>query len=352
MKTSVARARVDALLAAAARLRDPADPLGQRARRELPRATGSSSENVERALACHLEREATDALFEGSARDDEARAPTVHVVLSANVFVAALRAVCLGVIRGDRVIVLPSRREPQFLELLLAALGRTDYVERGLELAPAAHDEVHAYGRDETLARIAARLPQGCGLWRHGAGIGLVAAVDGRGVDVEALADDVAVFDQRGCLSPRIVLARRHGRALAEALATSLRRRLVALPLGEVHDTEREAALAYRRTLEAAGEAFGEVGALVGFVQGGSALFVPTAPRTVHVIESASLPPFLRSHARAFTCVAGDDEEARALLPLARRANVGEMQRPPLDGPVDQREPPPVPVEATAQLAK
>lgn len=352
MTITVARARVHALLAAAAKLRDPDDALGREARAALPAVTDLSAENVGRALALHLEDAPTEDLFEGFARDDEARAPTVHVVLSANVFVASLRALCLAAIRGDRVVALPSRREPLFTELLLRALGETDYLRRGRELAPAAGDEVHAYGRDESLAQIAKQLPAGCELWRHGAGLGVVACVDGRAVDAGALAEDVIAFDQRGCLSPRIVLVRHHGRALAEALAASLQRRLAEVPLGEVDAAERAAASAYRGTIEAVGEVFGELGALVGFVDEGARFFAPSVPRAVHVLESASLPAFLQHHARAVTCIAGDDDEAKAALPLARRAEIGQMQRPPLDGPVDRREPPPLPVETTAQMAK
>ena len=56
-----ARSRVERLLEGARVLRDPASPLGRRARAELPKATRLSPEGVELALSECLETEPTDA---------------------------------------------------------------------------------------------------------------------------------------------------------------------------------------------------------------------------------------------------------------------------------------------------
>ena len=55
-----ARARVERLLRAAARLVDPADPLHAEALAVLPAETGLSREGVELALGCSVERGASD----------------------------------------------------------------------------------------------------------------------------------------------------------------------------------------------------------------------------------------------------------------------------------------------------
>jgi hypothetical protein len=351
MSIASGRERVAALLRAAARLRDPDDALGQEARRNLPAATGLSAENVDRALRHHLESEAKESLF-SYALPDDARAARAHLVLSANVFVGVLRALCLAALRGDTVIVLPSRREPLSVALLRRAGSNLSFVQIASTLETSARDEVHVYGRDETIATIAATLPAGAWLWGHGAGLGLVAARDGRNIDVEALADDVVVFDQRGCLSPRVVVVREGGEALGERLAHALAARRRSLPLGAISDEERAAAARYVATQNAVGQIYGELGALVGVVIEPRALLAPAVPRLVHVIETTVPAALLVPLEPAITCVAGDDEAVTALFPRSRRSVVGQMQRPPLDGPVDLRVPRPVPIEATSRMTK
>jgi hypothetical protein len=95
-----------------------------------------------------------------------------------------------------------SRREPTMAALLAEAAP--GLFELTSELAPAPGDHVHAYGSDATLAELARTLPRGVVL--HGHGSGFAAAVLERPFsdDVwDRLALDVALFDQRGCLSPR-----------------------------------------------------------------------------------------------------------------------------------------------------
>ena len=65
-----------------------------------------------------------------------------------------------------------------------------------------------AYGSDETLEVIAEKLAPGVLMHRHGSGFSAV-VVDGRHATravAERLALDIALFDQRGCLSPRVAL--------------------------------------------------------------------------------------------------------------------------------------------------
>jgi hypothetical protein len=352
---SVQRQRVEALLAAAASLRDDTTELGARARPTFVETTGLSPEGVDQALRHHLEALATPELFETegarAARTDAA--PTAHVVLSANVFVGALRALVLASLVAQRVVVLPSRREPATVALLLDAGGDTlPWISLGDSLSPAPRDEVHVYGRDETIKAIAAELPDNVKMWGHGAGVGIVATADGATVDADALADDVVVFDQRGCLSPRVVLVRTGGEALAKRLSAALERKRTEIPLGRVATTERAVAAAYEATLAATGETFGSFGALVGFVASPRALLFPSVPRLVHVVESDDPVGLLAPFASFVTSVAGDDAAVLESTPGARHCAIGQQQRPPLDGPVDLRTPRAVPVELLRQMTR
>src|SRR5829696_6144805 len=109
--------RVRRLVEAARALADPKSSLGKLARERLPEATGLSPEGVDFALQQSLEIDATPAEIATLCRDAPA-APRAHVLLSANVFVAALRAISLGLAASPRVSVRCSRREAVMAELL------------------------------------------------------------------------------------------------------------------------------------------------------------------------------------------------------------------------------------------
>src|SRR6478735_222479 len=76
----------------------------------LVASTGLSRQGVELALARHVETSATEediaslVAYAGTTKH-------VHVILSANVFVAAVRAIAIAIAASDRVTVKPSTRE-------------------------------------------------------------------------------------------------------------------------------------------------------------------------------------------------------------------------------------------------
>ncbi|HEY3233680.1 MAG TPA: hypothetical protein VGJ84_03120, partial [Polyangiaceae bacterium] len=112
--------RIRRLVEAARKIADPRDPLGIRARELLPESTGLSRQGVEWALTRCLETRPTEKeLRQLSA--SVPTAPRAHVILSANVFVAAHRAIALALAASPRVCVRTSRREPQFARLLCQA---------------------------------------------------------------------------------------------------------------------------------------------------------------------------------------------------------------------------------------
>ncbi len=361
-----ARERVERVLAAARRLADEKDPLGIRARRELPSQVGLSPAGVDLALSRHLETSASPEELR-ALLESVVPARSVHVVLSANVFVATSRALALAWAAAPRVTLRPSRREPAFARLLLEALGRgmeesvtvgADGQVSGVslgagigevslfdEVGPAV-EQVHVYGRAETLVAVEGSLRPGVAFWGHGPGFGLVALDEPSAEDAARLASDIVPFDQRGCLSPRLVLLRGNpatASAFAAALAGELRGWRSRVPPGPLAADERADLARYAETMRVVGELHGEEGALVGFDPEPSALTLPPLPRAIHLALVASeeeARALLGPLAPLVTCLSGGGQLAgslAALCPAARRAPLGRMQRPPLDGPVDRR---------------
>jgi hypothetical protein len=349
--------RVLRVLAGAKRLADPSDPLGREARLTLPQATGLSPAGVELGLARHLETEVTaEDLARLIAR--AGTAPRVQVVLSANVFVGAVRAVALAVAASPVVFVRASSRESVMAPLLDRATreeGREEgksLFELTDEVASSAGDEIHVYGRSETIAEIARESPAGVHVRGHGPGFG-VALIDPAVMDLDAAAEklswDVVAFDQRGCLSPRMAMVvgpEADTGALAELLARELEKREHEVPRGVVGADERESEALYRQTAHAVGRCHTGATYTVGSDIAARALLLPPPGRHVHVARVEGADDVLRllaPFAGAVTCVglARESPYVAALLtlvPRVRLLELGKMQSPPLDGPVDLRE--------------
>ena len=343
--------RVRAVLAASRRLVDACDPLGREARELLPAATGLSARGVELGLSRHLETAASD--------DDLARlvaragaAPRVHVVLSANIFVGAVRAIACAVAASPSVRVRPSSREAVMAPLLVRALAGTAMGDVTLcdALVPRAGDGVHVYGRDETIAAIASESPAGVRIVGHGPGFGVAlvdATSDVTGV-AERLSWDVVAFDQRGCLSPRVALFRGspgEAEAFAERLDAELAEREREVPLGGLSADERSERALYRDTASALGRCFVRATSTVGLDLTPRALVLPPPGRNIHVArihDSGDIGNLVEPYGPAITCVGHESENALAPSVLAfvrgaRSLPIGAMQCPPLDGPVDLR---------------
>lgn len=341
-----ARQRVLELVDAARRIADPRDALGIEARRVLPSATGLSPENVNLGLTECLETQPSDdeiaalcAMVPG--------APRAHVLLSANVFVAAHRAIALALAVAPRPQVRASRREPEMARLLsLGAPGLFDLVS---ELRPSAGEHVFAYGSDETMRALSSRLPEGVVLHEHGAGMGIVVTDRKDGNELEStareIARDVVPFDQRGCLSPRVVLVTSGPEAagfVARALAEALRELERRIPRGVLHPEERSQAARFRDAWLLSGDVTDAGSGFVTLDDAARPLAVPPAGRHVHVRFTPDLDAISSVLAPriASVGVAGSvplHERARALFPESRIARAGSMQRPPFDGPVDRR---------------
>jgi hypothetical protein len=346
MTESAALLRVMRVVRAARRIADPADPLGERARRELPELTGLSLQGVEHGLSCCLETRPSEHELERLLSSVGA-ASGASVLLSANVFVAALRAIALALASSENVVVRASRREHLMAELLLeasdGAFSLTD------ELTPSAGDHVWAYGTDDTMAELRRTLPRGVVLHAHGAGIGVAFVEGGDPLSgaARALAEDMVAFDQRGCLSPRIAFVKGEVdevRAFADELASALAEIETRIPRGKLAAEEAAAERRFRDALSYAGELIAAGSGALGIDVDGRLAIVAPVGRNLTIVRAFELERQLRPLAGMIAAagVAERSELAASvseLLPAARLSPLGQMQRPPFDGPVDRRAP-------------
>lgn len=340
------RARVEELLAAARVLADPRAAESLALRQRLEQTTGLSRPSIDFALERCLEQRVSERDL-GSLMARTPEAERALVLLSANVFVAPLRAIAIARAASARVVVRPSRREPTLAEALAQMLPHA--FQLAPELAPAAGDHYWAYGTDETLTRVRAELPEGVVFHAHGFGLGAV-VLDAREAlgDLTALsraiAIDASLFDQRGCLSPRLICVlgdEEHARRLAEAVAGELARLLRALPLGA---ETREQQAERRRFTDAATFAFEVTRAGHSFVSLAldGRLSLPPIGRNLHIAKVADPAGALAPFGPHLTCLAvrgpaALKQQLHAAYPGARLCEPGQMQTPALDGPVDLR---------------
>lgn len=355
MNADRARARVECLLRVARRIQDPTDEIGHEARKRLPAVTGLTLESIQLGLDEHFETRPTageiDALVQSTTP-----APVCHVIMSANVFTAPLRALALALATSERVYVRASHRDPVITQLLIRMLAQDRQFAQldGLVLLdetihPKPGHELQIYGSNESIAAIMVELPAGVLVRAHGTGIGLAIVNENEHVvsAAESLARDIGVFDQRGCLSPRFVLveggeerAQRFSAALDEALTLFAFR----YPRGSL-DTGMQAEIAkYRATMEAIGTYWEGPSHAVGFDPAPRALVLPPAARIVHVVpaDERNASILLQPWIQYVTAVGANGQGGlsgmlKEWLPRARRSSLGLMQRPLFDGPVDGR---------------
>jgi len=381
---AVLRARVDAAVAARGRLcdrprRDTVASLARAAARwrdeaelrtALPRAARLSPELVELAIAYAaeaLDPRAMTALLEREFGADAVDRPVaagqalVAHVLASNVPALALPAIALGCLAGAAVLVKSGRDDrlsgPAFqraLEAVDPALAATvvvtywpggDAVRENTILGRA--DVVVASGGDTAVRALADRVRGP--LVAHGPRVS--AAVIGRAATGEAaalaLARDVALHDQRGCLSPHVVWVEGDAERFAEDLAAALDAVAAQLPLGPATVAERAAARL------AAAEAEWAPAAQVRRGAGGTVILDPAPSfrvspgrRTVRVHPLAdvrALPELLPPGRIECLGLAGVEGAALAARLRARGVSrlcpVGRMQRPRLSWPRGQQAP-------------
>lgn len=368
----------DVLARAWALIANPELAPGRAARSELPSSTGLTLPMIAWALASTFERAGEAELCEAARRmrgpDGTLAAPArlSVLVLAGNVFTACVQPWSLALLARAPLLVKASSRDDLLPRLFHAALAEVDPLladacavvsfpggtaELEATLLSRA-DVVSAYGSDATLTSIRQRLSATTAFIPHGNGLGagFVPALRSEADAVaaaDALALDVAAYDQRGCLSPHAIWVERGGAVdalgFARMLAGSLDRLSVTLPRGSLATATGAAQLQWRGVAAVRGELFEGDGYAVSY-EGEAALRLSPGYRNVLVLDAASLGAFALALAPLgvhLKCVgvAGDagarEAVARALPPpLAPRVcEAGRMQRPSLLSLADGRPP-------------
>ncbi len=223
-----------------AAFRDPRSPERRALDPALARLTRLSPEGLAAGLEAVLGgvSEAPAArLFAEAAERPEAPASPVLVILAANLPALAVQPLLPALALGRPAILKSPSAEPLFAPAFAAALARREPAlgagvaaltwpggDRDLETPLlAAAGRVLAYGERESLADLERRAPGKVTGYGPRTSLAAVAAeTDPREV-APGLARDVALFDQRGCLSVAAVYTAGDAGALAEALAAELR---------------------------------------------------------------------------------------------------------------------------------
>ena len=283
------------------------------------------------------------------------------MILSANVFVAPLRALAIAraaaaardratrrrAIRRSRAALVEAAADP-------AITLATDRDVAGLEA-----DRIDVYGRDETIAAVRSRARAGVVVRGHGAGLGVAfVAAD---TDADGFTGAQARRPSPGRSRPTWCpstseAASAPASALVEgppsraaAFAGALHDALAVLgsrvPRGALTPDERSEATRWRETLAFAGRVWAapitpsrsrRPGRLSPFRPSVATCSSPPSPSAAAAREL--LAPFAR-----FVVTVGGRDPAVARRARARRTpagpRLGRMQRPPLDGPVDRRAP-------------
>lgn len=351
MSTDPRLPRLLALLEAAKNLADPQSDFGRRARAELGESTGLSPAGVDWALSQCLEHRTSRSQITQLLRRT-APVPRAHVLLSANVFTAAFRAITLALLQTDTVFVRPSRREPLFTQLLAEASGQAFQIVDSL--APAPSDHLWAYGTDETLAQVRQKLPGGVYFHTHGSGLGVAVLsllAQSKTSDLERCAEllvrDTLAFDQRGCASPRFVFLQTTDESLQKflpLLEQRFRQAEQRIPRGPLSATEQADALRYERTRAYVGPTWSTGRGIFVLDDETKPLYLPPVGRYLALVRTHDPLTHIQALAPLLTCVGvwGSPTLPGQILELLqprRVVELGQMQMPPLDGPLDLRAP-------------
>ncbi len=306
-------------------------------------STGLSREGVELGLRDHLETNPSDEelllLVQRAVP-----AAHVHVILSANVFTAPLRAIAYATASSPSVSVQTSSREPHFANALLRAIADPAIFAADRDYPRTlSSGEVHVYGRSATIDAVEKLAQAGLVIRKHGPGFGVacVLPADDLARASVGLASDIVPFDQRGCVSPRIVFVVGDSdrvNAFADLLAAALDRANDLIPRGALSEDEKTDAVRYVETTRFAGRVSVGASYAVGV---STSIMIPPSGRHAHVVRIPSLTEIthlLAPVAHLVTAVCPNEREIASFFPASVRLSAfGMMQRPPLDGPVDLR---------------
>ncbi|MEM9860466.1 MAG: acyl-CoA reductase [Myxococcota bacterium] len=267
-----------------------------------------------------------------------ARAPVakrVFINLAANVFTAPLRPVVLSALVGVPTLARASQRDRAFIGALeaafdagpLAGLLRVVHFDRNDDeshrKAMASADLIEAFGSDATITRLQTLAPKEACFVARGHGYGAF-WLDDSNADMDALAQDVVGYDQRGCLSPRVGFVHAHALSgVAKDVLQALETANASLPR---HALPADVAAESTRWKDTAR-------ALAHVVEGESATVVvdasgtmPMGPTHRHVLLRPCAGASLNSTQLK---VLGVEGQAPKVADHVRVCALGEMQSPP-----------------------
>jgi hypothetical protein len=301
---------------------------------------------------------------------------STSIVLAGAIPIPSLLQPLLSLALRSPVLLRPASRDPVTPRLLAESIGAVDpELGRAIEIVafPAtdtgsldrflAAECVVASGSDETIAALTSRTRPSQRVVAYGHRLS-IAVVDAEAVEAgaaslaDAVALDVALWDQLGCLSPvAVYVTGDHpidaARTLAKALAVSLAARAAALPRGEL-DATTAATIAHERDAAAMrAAAGGDVTVHAGAGTDWTVIAEADArwrPSPLHrfvrvhpVTRDEGLEHALRPAVRHLSSIALASRagtglaEVVAALPASRVCAPGRLQAPPLDWPHDGR---------------
>ena len=237
---------VRVLIEAISRLRSRGDDLRRRAIEMIARNSGISPQVLDASIDALLARFDQESIRAVASRL-RVTSELLGFIMASNAVGAGIHEVLLAMICGAAVMIKSSSGEPYFFSTLAQTIAQID-PEVGKRIAVltwtrqrsdlstllcAVCDRMVAYGDDATIDAIQSGALFGFGSKASGA---LVAAAalgsDEIGLAVAALARDVILFEQRGCLSPSHVFVVGPAEASA-ALSAALGAELVRLARGD-----------------------------------------------------------------------------------------------------------------------
>jgi hypothetical protein len=157
-------------------------------------------------------------------------------VLAGNVPGVGIFGIVAALLAGIPSLVKPAAREPFLPALVVESIAAVaPELQRAVALAPwrggseeldaaavAAAHVVLAYGRDETLDRLAALGPARLLRYGHRVSVAVIARTALTASTARALARQVALYDQQGCLSPQVACVEDAGRDEVDAFAAQV----------------------------------------------------------------------------------------------------------------------------------
>jgi hypothetical protein len=327
--------RVAALGRVLERFRDPRSEERRTLETELPETTGFAPATLRAGLDLALAGWTARALFalveDELERGGKARLasgfPATAVLLGGAVPTPSLPALLAPLVLGSPVLARVSSHDPVTARVFARALAAEDAaLGDALEVVSFPHDDaeamaallsaecVVAYGSDATMQAVAAKTAPTQRLVRHGHRLSVAVLGEGAGAGAAlaqaagALALDVALWDQQGCLSPvalYVLGAERVPAGLLDALADAFEHAAARLPRGRL-DTAAAARLAVERDTAELRAAADPAVAL----RAGSAFTLVAEPDAR--FRGSPLHRFLRVHP-----VSGPEALLEALAPLA-----------------------------------